>query len=1064
MFNFIEPTVQMALRATELVFALLARLAGVFGVAVKLILVCLPIVYFGSTAMWLIQAAWSGLTMLPEYTLEAWFFLRHTVPAQAWDVLASITPDLASVIARIRTAWLCEPPRTLFLFWTFPQSRYCELYNTWHAVPTLLSDFDRILMGTCALTLLGVLIYSKWSVKPMAERYLFSLIMTEAGEEHVNVPEMLRSKFNELALGGVNVRGTHTHGESAADRSRVSEAIDKFCASSGYDAYYVQMSRSDERKARLGSRAMFWAKDFNVTAKDFNPPQHSVLAYVDVDQYMDMPSMLANNFQPHLIYTFQPDSVAKVEKEYSYTFDEHDVVDYRVTGGGQYVHPVWNYSPDNILAIHYSFGIPVRSAIYGIDRKHSAPDHEVILLTPLRRWGAIGTILAVLFLGHNRLERLRVSFNGFLRLAVQSTTKGHYISTGKPGNYAHANITVEQDNALATIAKTSKFDLTMPQVTTFTEGDRVAGSVLLEFHRSGVAAKPSVVCPVEDSVRSYQFKPQHYEPAKPLMRPYMAPLLAECYTPENTKTSEKKAVRERVEKVRSQILFMTPFMLQCMKEFAAFLIPVAHQLDPVEDDEVFERQNRPTQRRILEESQYERLVRKVKSFLKKEPYADVKAPRVISTINGQDKWRYSKYIYALTDGVLKHQDWYAFGKTPLQIAERVAIVCMNALNDASNSDFKKFDGHGSNLMRELEHIVLCRAFRPVHHAEVIELHKAQYGMTAHTTLGVKYETEYSRCSGSPETASFNGITNAFVTYFARRLRTETGFFMEPDAAWHTLGIYGGDDGLTADMDKTTYLKSATMLGQVLEVDPIPRGQFGVTFLARIYPPTVWNGEMNSCCDLPRQLSKLHVTVALPGNVTPEDKLIEKMRAYWLTDKNTPIIGEMARKCLDLIGGQFVENQQTKVLRSWAANFTPDQQYPNEPGIWMYEYLERCLPDIRIEEFRDWLDSVVSVTQMLTPPLLREPPEPAPDFNVVVTGYPNGPTVYKRSRSEEVVPRDRKSVTPSPERPLTRRRGGKGKEKEKLQKTIRKKTVPRSASSTRSKPYRDVDSGPVSHSR
>lgn len=169
-----------------------------------------------------------------------------------------------------------------------------------------------------------------------------------------------------------------------------------------------------------------------------------------------------------------------------------------------------------------------------------------------------------------------------------------------------------------------------------------------------------------------------------------------------------------------------------------------------------------------------------------------------------------------------------------------------------------------------------------------------------------------------------------------------------------------------------------------------RGETGIDFLARVYGPNVWFGDTSSCCDLPRQLSKLHVTVKLGNNVTPVDKLVEKARSYILTDQNTPIIGPFCARVLELLPANHVTSvvplreSDSLAIRSWFARYPAEVQYPNKDDGWMSEYLQRAMPELDTFRFHAWLDSCTCIEDLLTPPLLQDPrPMPTVKQPVVV---------------------------------------------------------------------------------
>jgi len=282
-------------------------------------------------------------------------------------------------------------------------------------------------------------------------------------------------------------------------------------------------------------------------------------------------------------------------------------------------------------------------------------------------------------------------------------------------------------------------------------------------------------------------------------------------------------------------------------------------------------------------------------------------------------------------------------------------------------------------------MALLRAFKREYHDELHDLHRSQFNMQAFLEE-VSYYLEFARASGSPETASFNGMDNAFVAYYHFRLNRSDGTpGLKPLNAWTSLGIYGGDDGLTADVDPNNYSRAAKSVGHELTVELIQRGEFGVSFLARMYSPEVWEGCMDSCCDLPRQLGKFHATVNLPQSVTPTRKFLEKCFSYWLTDENTPIIGELVEKARLLLNSEFEHDPRLRPMASWGSQFPKGVQYPNNPGDWMMAYAVSVLPDMNYNAFKDWLSKADSLEYLQRPPLLQEAKVAKPSQPVVVNG-------------------------------------------------------------------------------
>jgi hypothetical protein len=584
--------------------------------------------------------------------------------------------------------------------------------------------------------------------------------------------------------------------------------------------------------------------------------------------------------------------------------------------------------------------------------------------------------------------RVDVVHGSFTRLKV-NVGEALHVCTGKPMAYTQACVPARVDDALASTAKTVKYGLTLATVKSkMSDGAVAAGDsknypgceVLLEYHLSGTTTPTQAI---SGAVRRFQWVPYgtHVEDdASPGMVAFMRPLLDGAFVPDKCKGNDKRAAQERVEKLKAPDVEIDSFTSKCMNEFRDMLLrEFKGTLTPVEMDEVYAKQSKPTQRRILDAAQHERRTDKAMNFVKREAYGSVNDPRMISQICGPDKMAYSAYMYPFSD-VIKLQEWYAFSKTPREIAERVAAICSRAQH-VDNSDFSRMDGRVGNVARELETRIMLAAFRPEYRTELHELMRHQYCLRGVMNSGVKYDTGFARSSGSPETSAFNTMLNAFIMYLTlRRQVTGLGAYLTPAEAWSGLGIYGGDDGLTASLDAKLAERSAKAVGQKLELVRVHRGEMGVSFLARRYGPDVWFGAPDSCCDIARQIAKFHVTVHLPGNITPVDKLREKAFAFSLTDLNTPVIGAFCKRtltCYPLESSEF-----RNLLDIWRVELDRSKQYPNTYGDWMDDLLMEQVPTFNRELFDDWVSNATG-QQLLHPPMLAERPEAKPKSGLVV---------------------------------------------------------------------------------
>jgi len=423
--------------------------------------------------------------------------------------------------------------------------------------------------------------------------------------------------------------------------------------------------------------------------------------------------------------------------------------------------------------------------------------------------------------------------------------------------------------------------------------------------------------------------------------------------------------------------------LRFIQEFIDLMVPHKHLAKPVEYDEVREHCQRATQKvafdaanmdpRDIDEGRTE-------VFVKAESYDDVKDPRIISNTRGPQKPRYAAFVYRVAE-VLRNCPWYAFGKTPVEIAGRVAEICEAAQNVAK-TDFSRMDGRVSKRARLFEQMFMLALFDKLYHVELLALLGSQHTRRAVTTFGVKYDTFWARLSGSHETADFNSLLNALIAFISFRLMGH-----DAGTAFALLGIYAGDDGLSANVDPSIYADAAARMDQVLDIELVKRGDPGVAFLAREYGPYAWHGQPDSMCDFKRSLLKIHVTTSLPPNISPLQKLGEKLIGLHLSDPNTPFIKELVSVFRIVHSDWFPKfpDMQLKIA-GWWAQYDADVQYPNENvADWMSDVIRKQLPDFNATRFLAWVADVqAGRASILSAPVCSDdPPKPKPKKDVVI---------------------------------------------------------------------------------
>jgi hypothetical protein len=912
-----------------------------------------------------------------------------------------------------------------------------------------------LVLGGFGIGLVAALLFRiLWRLSHAPYRYVCSIVLWLTSSIEIN-NTFYRSSFSNLPSPLKSSLPGHSHPDAAAQRNADALFLRQLALSTGCTPYSVQCSAADQRNNLRGSREYYWGKDVAQPPRLDTIPEDAMFLFVDVDQYIDMPYFLANNTRPVAIATVQPTACAQAAGEFSFCFDRDSTLHYYVSGGADYHHAVWDYNTDCLTASRYFCYVPYATTVYNVDRRTSSTHHDVVFLTPSAHWNVFAA-LANWILQPQPLQRYDLLRGTHLRMLIK-TVKGMFISTSLPGQFAVATVPAALDNTISNLSVVSKSGLTRASVETHLpiavtpedkERNREASTILYDFYKhnserlsvsefaasvlqrlSGGAfnlRQPTMTAPCENAPQPRRYQFGDYDPeAKPNLRAFMQPLIDQAFAPDKTPGNEERARDKRIVAVRSEQP-LTPFLTICMEEFLALLVPVPHLLSPLDHSEVYERQARPSQRTLLEEADITgEPNRKAKSFIKSEPYPDVKDPRLITTYNSKDKMEYSRYLYAVSDW-LKTIDSYAFGKSPNEISEAVATLCTFA-QLVCKTDFTRFDGTMSPATREFETALLYRLFSPSFHQAVQVLHKAQYNLFAICSLGTVYEMLYARGSGSAETSAFNTMVNMFATYVGHRMSPgDYCKFRTPLDAWERTkrGLYGGDDGLSPDVNVEGYVKACTLLGLVVKADNLQRGATGVEFLSRVYGPDVWTGDSSNCCNLLRQLSKVHTTGMRPDTVTVEQMLVDKMAGYALSDANTPVIGPFATKVMAVNSGNLVPDM---LLSNWVANqhirstaFAEETEVFNNPKRdWYYEYAHLTLAEFDFAGFQRWLDSCVVLSDFLKAPLCMpwkvpntqdvpfvadgELYTPVTSANVTVMSEKHGPGPKPKFKRKEIRP-------------------------------------------------------------
>jgi len=687
-----------------------------------------------------------------------------------------------------------------------------------------------------------------------------------------------------------------------------------------------------------------------------------------------------------------PTHAAFVSPHLSYTWLSDGQLSVVYSDSRSFRHSLWDYAGDHIFVHDWFF-----STVYEVWRRQMDEHHVAVLLAPV--WA--GPRVLVPDVDGRMLRRVNVVQQGYVR--VQTWVGPNLrVRTAACNQFSEADLPIELDDELVL---TQKLSSTRLPISTFeshlrdkVDNSKRAATILAACHNVVTPVQPLQQIPVSLAVRSYQaYGKRTNVEAKPSMAAFMQPFIHGAFCPVRSPQNDKWSINGRLIQVQSAAL-LTPYHFKLLEEFLSFFGQAfKHSLMPVDPDVVLERQNRPTQRQILYQADSRALEKDntvVNAFQKSESYQAVVPPRNISTIEAVPKLEYSRYTYAMME-VLKTASWYAFGVSPLECANRVARLASRTVAFLLQSDYSKFDGTLSPALREVEKHVITYLFHPDGVKDALKWHALQYLRRGFTGDDIAYETGFSRLSGSPETALFNSIDNAFCAYVALR------HTYAPDVAYSRLGIYGGDDGLTPDCDPEVFASEVAKLGPVAKCVVTPHGNGPVCFLARQYTPDVWFGSPDSMCDFPRTMSKFHVSPNVPD--TPLVKLTEKLRGLWCSDSNTPLIADLIKRAVEL--GLYVHAAPEKMYSNYVARtYALNEQYPNSEASssWYLHNISNSCPEFTFTVFLKWLASCKVADDLLTPPLCQPiaHPEIKANVPVIVDGRMHEPTQLKPLRGHQ----------------------------------------------------------------
>lgn len=362
------------------------------------------------------------------------------------------------------------------------------------------------------------------------------------------------------------------------------------------------------------------------------------------------------------------------------------------------------------------------------------------------------------------------------------------------------------------------------------------------------------------------------------------PALCEGYScaPDASRDSDEVCVVKRITDFKNEV--EPPDVYKKYKYEFVSMLP--KDLVELSVDEVNQAMSKPNQRADFERNQHMFFLdypdKFWSYFQKAEAASGYAPPRGIANPSVFFKVFYSRFTLPLAQALKAVCVWYAFGLSPEAVAARVHIICARARKNLLPTDFSKWDAHQSEFLAGVKKAVFHRAF-PTKKGQIDRAFKTMYDTDMRTKFGVKSGKGWVQRSGSPDTSIGNTVVNAFVAFCAFRNK---GY--APTKAYSSLGIYGGDDGLNADMPYDTFAQTCVDLGlkftgQSLDVSS------DVTFLSRIFVNP--RHDVGSIPDPLRALGSLHL---VRKQRPPDEALANKIDGYLTVDHDVPFFSAYLR--------------------------------------------------------------------------------------------------------------------------------------------------------------------------
>lgn len=715
----------------------------------------------------------------------------------------------------------------------------------------------------------------------------------------------LRSAFlKHIRAINVPIPEGHSHPLAASVRTGSRQAMADLLEQVGLTAYHVSPAKSLAVHEH-GCRLYYMTRDLAQPYRFDEIHNSDAFVMCDVDYYTDINKYLMSG-KPVLMYTFVPPSAGGQITNGRFSIIR-DTIHYFVSGGGEYVHPVWDYNRAHCSVLDPNGGL----ITYDIENQilRDAPERRMVQFTPTSY--VVAGVWQALGLQPEPIRRLKMSIGDYniVKIRHENETTYAFSRSGEENsvviderklasavsrlNYAGKSANIGHVERLigaadSDYAATVVFDCYMTDRTRFCQLvnlPAVVDSSILstddkrpeQIHFRALADSSKLTDPTGPAVAVHP----------PLTdRPAVVP--ANCYS------NDKCTINGRILAVANNKT--PPFAYsKYAEEFRNLVVPREAIGIPYSTQEVVDHQQKPNQ---IRRNQVELplfgvdALFELRSFQKAEAYNKAGPPRNITTTPTEHQISLSRYTLSMKENCLKRYPWFCGGKNPRAVVERVRTIAQRN-DELCSRDFSKFDGTISEwLYRHVTRPITMAYFRESFRKDLGRLLDRETCAPGKTKHGVRYNTNYTRLSGSPVTSDHNTLINAFVSFCVGRLAGHS-----PSDAFAHLGIYLGDDAIDGIRmgPPELHAQVCEAIGLKVKLDVYRRGQC-VNFLGRYFlDPWTSNTTFQ---DPLRTIPKLHLVVR--GIATPEVALANKAAGYIITDGETPVIGAWAAAVLRLV--------------------------------------------------------------------------------------------------------------------------------------------------------------------